>query len=208
MRRLATLTLLLLAALPAVAADASPRQVMTFEAPRELLDDRTRDVTLDEIRGFAVDRVRQLVYWKEYAPKPRNRKRPSFDAANPDAYPGGTWGRLDRLVDAAGARGISVQLTLTGPVPKWATKSRRSYVKKPRPGEFRAFARAVGRRYGDRVSLWSIWNEPNHPQFLGPQYKHDKPHTPRLYRKLYVEGERAIHGVRGGSGDKVLFGET
>jgi len=208
MRRLATLTLLLLAALPAVAADASPRQVMTFEAPRELLDDRTRDVTLDEIRGFAVDRVRQLVYWKEYAPKPRNRKRPSFDAANPDAYPGGTWGRLDRLVDAAGARGISVQLTLTGPVPKWATKSRRSYVKKPRPGEFRAFARAVGRRYGDRVSLWSIWNEPNHPQFLGPQYKKGRPFSPKIYRRLYRAGYDGIHASPANATDQVLIGET
>src|SRR4051794_24101471 len=109
MRRAAlVLTALVLVALPAVAAHASPRQSMTFEAPRELLDDRTRDVTLDEIRDFGVDRVRQLVYWKEFAPKPRSRHRPAFDAANPDAYPAGTWGRLDRLIAAAGARGISV----------------------------------------------------------------------------------------------------
>ena len=37
---------------------------------------------------------------------------------------------------------------------------------------FQAFATAVGRRYGDRVGLWSIWNEPNHPQFLKPQFVH------------------------------------
>jgi len=66
----------------------------------------------------------------------------------------------------------------------------------------------VATRYGDRVNLWSIWNEPNHPEFLGPQYKHGKPHTPRLYRGLYAAGESAIHGAPGGSGDKVLFGET
>jgi hypothetical protein len=81
-------------------------------------------------------------------------------------------------------------------------------VKNPRPKLFGRWVRAVATRYGDRVDLWSIWNEPNHPEFLGPQYKKGKPHTPRLYRKLYVAGENAIHGVRGGRRDKVLFGET
>jgi hypothetical protein len=66
----------------------------------------------------------------------------------------------------------------------------------------------VATRYGDRVDLWSIWNEPNHPDFLGPQYREGRPHTPRLYRRLYQAGERAIHGVPGGARDQVLFGET
>ena len=58
------------------------------------------------------------------------------------------------------------------------------------------------------MKLWSIWNEPNHPDFLGPQYRKGTPHTPRLYRRLYVAGERAIHETPGHRGDKVLFGET
>jgi hypothetical protein len=101
-----------------------------------------------------------------------------------------------------------VQLTLTGPVPKWATKSRRSYVKKPRPGEFGDFAEAVGRRYGDRVSLWSIWNEPNHPQFLGPQYRDGKPFSPRVYRRLYRAGYDGIHASPANAADEILIGET
>jgi hypothetical protein len=93
-------------------------------------------------------------------------------------------------------------------VPTWATKKRRGSIKDPSSKWFGRWVRAVARRYGDRVNMWSIWNEPNHPEFLGPQYKNGKPHTPRLYRGLYAAGESAIHGVPGGSADTVLFGET
>src|SRR3954468_11966435 len=105
------LTLAALALVPA-AGRANPRQVTTFEAPSELLDDGTRDQTLDEIRAFGVTQIRQLVYWQSFAPKPNAKRRPSFAAGNPNAYPAGTWDRLDRLVAAASARGIKVQLTL------------------------------------------------------------------------------------------------
>ena len=64
---LVSLALALLAVLPA-AASASPRQTVAFEAPRELLSFADRDQTLDEIRDFGVTRVRQLVYWREFAP--------------------------------------------------------------------------------------------------------------------------------------------
>src|SRR3954471_11423014 len=184
-RLLLILSLLVLLALPATAA-ASNTQSTTFEAPRELLDPATRDRTLDEIRAFGVDRVRALVYWRSYAPAPRSKTKPAFDAADPAAYPAGAWGSPDALFTSATARGISPQLTLTGPVPKWATASKKDTVTKPSPKEFQAFATAVGRRYGDRVGLWSIWNEPNHPQFLKPQFVHKKAKSPRIYRKLFL----------------------
>ena len=187
--------LLVLLALPATAGAAS-NQSMTFEAPRELLDPSTRDRALDEIRAFGVDRVRVLVYWQSYAPAPKAKKKPAFDATDPAAYPAGTWDSLDALFAAAAARGIAVQLTLTGPVPKWATASKKDNVTKPSPKEFQAFATAVGRRYGDRVGLWSIWNEPNHPQFLKPQFVHKKAKSPRIYRKLFLAGQRGLARVR------------
>ena len=193
-------------ALPA-AAPASKGQWMSFEAPSELLNDATRDATLDEIRAFGVDRVRALVYWRDHAPSTNSRKRPAFDAANPDAYPAGTWDRLDRLFDAAAARGISVSLTLTGPVPKWATAKRRGHVRKPRAGLFRQWVTAVGRRYGSRVSLWSVWNEPNHPKFLAPQYRKGKAKSPRIYRKLFYAADAGLR-ASGNAGDTLLMGET
>jgi hypothetical protein len=207
MRRLSlSLTLLVLLALPA-AASASSTQSLTFEAPRELLDPSTRDRTLEEIRDFGVDRVRVLVYWKDFAPAPGSERRPAFDAADPGAYPAGAWSRLDELFDAAQPRGISVQLTLTGPVPRWATEGKRDNVTKPNPKEFQAFATAVGRRYGDRVGLWSIWNEPNHPQFLRPQFVGKRAKSPRIYRKLFLAGQRGLR-ASGNGADTLLFGET
>src|SRR5689334_25083555 len=147
--RLPVLLLLVLLAFPAAAA-ASSTQSMTFEAPRDLLDPARQARTLQEIHDFGVNRVRALVYWRDFAPVPTSRRRPKgFDAANPNAYPAGAWVRLDGLFDAAAARGISVQLTLTGPVPRWATKRKRDQVTDPIPKEFQAFATAVGRRYGD-----------------------------------------------------------
>jgi hypothetical protein len=212
-RPLLTALLALLAALLlAPAAHASSKQAMTFEAPGELLRDDAREATLDEIQSLGVSQVRALVYWRQFSAKRTSKTRPAFDTADPNAYPAGTWDVLDRLVDSIQRRKMTVQLTLTGPVPKWATKRRKGYVNDPDPTLFGRWVRAVATRYGDRVNLWSIWNEPNHPGFLGPQYTGKgsarRPHTPRLYRKLYVAGEHAIHGVRGGSSDKVLFGET
>src|SRR3954451_2913561 len=129
----------LLIALPGTAS-ASPRQVVSFEAPRELLDYTKRDRTLDEIRSFGVTRVRQLVYWKDFAPKPNAKRKPrNFNASDPDSYPSGTWGRLDLLVSSAAARGVTVHLNLTGPVPRWATKSKKDHVTRPIPKEFRAW---------------------------------------------------------------------
>jgi hypothetical protein len=207
MSRLPIVILLaLLAAFPAAAA-ASSTQAMTFEAPGELLDPSTRDRALQEIHDFRVDRVRVLLYWRDYAPAAGSKKRPAFDATDPGAYPAGTWSRLDGLFDGAQARGITVQLTLTGPVPRWATKSRRDNVTSPSPKEFQAFATAVGRRYGDRVGVWSIWNEPNHPEFLRPQFVHKHAKSPRIYRNLFLAGQRGLR-ASGNGADTLLFGET
>ena len=173
MRRLSLLTLPLIALCAwAPTAGASARQTVTFEAPRELLSGSTRAATLDQIAGFGVTRVRQLVYWRDFAPEPDSKTKPAgFDARDPAAYPADKWDNLDGLVAAARERNIDVTLTLTGPVPKWATKGKRDNLTEPDAKEFQAFATAMGKRYGDAVNMWSVWNEPNQPQFLRPQYK-------------------------------------
>jgi hypothetical protein len=189
---LLSLALALLAALPA-AVQASPRQVVAFEAPRELLSDSTRDRTLDEIRSFGVTQVRQLVYWRNFAPKPDAKTKPkNFKASDPNSYPADTWAPLDALVAAAAQRGIRLHLNLTGPVPRWATKSRKDHLTRPIPKELQAWATAVGRRYAGAVDTWSIWNEPNQPDFLKPQYVKGKPYSPGLYRRLYQVGVQGL----------------
>jgi hypothetical protein len=202
------LALAVAAALPA-SAPASPRQPVAFEAPRELLDFDARDRTLNEIRDFGVTQIRQLVYWKDFAPRPNAKRKPRrFNAANPASYPTDNWVRLDLLVHGAAARGIKVHLTLTGPVPRWATKSRKDNVTRPVPKEFQAWATAVGRRYGDQVDAWSIWNEPNQPQFLMPQYRKGRPYSPGLYRRLYQVGVKGLKKTAANKGDTFLIGET
>jgi hypothetical protein len=203
------LLLMLIAALswPA-AASASPRQIVTFEAPRELLSASTRDATLDQIRGFGVTNVRQLVYWRDYAPDPESRTRPSFDATDPAAYPADKWDNLDGLIAAAKAKGVAVTLTITGPVPRWATRDKRDSISYPDAKEYGAFATALGRRYGTDVATWTIWNEPNQPQFLKPQYKKGKPYSPKLYRKLYRAAYEGLRSTPANADDTILIGET
>ena len=206
-QRLIIIALLGLLAVPA-AAQASPRQVMSFEAPSELLDYSRVDATLQEIRGFGVTQVRQLVYWQTFAPRPKSKKKPKFNAADPAAYPAGTWARLDTLMNSAKAVGVKVMLTPTGPVPKWATKSKRNNLTRPSAKEFGKFVTALARRYGSQVSMWSVWNEPNQPQFLLPQYRKKKPYSPVMYRSLYKAAYKAIRSVPENRRDKILIGET
>jgi hypothetical protein len=207
-RKLLTALLALLAAgTLAGPALASARQELTFEAPRELADGSLRGPTLDELRGLGVRAMRVVVYWQAIAPAAGSPRRPSFDAGDPAAYPASSWAALDDIVAGARARGITLQLTLSGPVPRWATRRRRDNLTRPSPREFQRFVTAVGRRYGGRVARWSIWNEPNHPQFLLPQYVRGRPVSASIYRALLLAGIRGLRAA-GRGGDPVIMGET
>jgi hypothetical protein len=203
---LAALLLAVPAALPATAA-ASHSQFTMFQATRELRspDPAVRAATLDEIRSLGVRWLRVVMYWHDVAPNPDSRHVPHFDETDPNAYPG--WAVYDHIVHDARARGIHILMTVSGPVPRWATRSRRDDVTRPSPTRFRRFMTAVGRRYRRQVSLWSIWNEPNHPQFLKPQYVHHRPYSGRWYRKLYVAARKGL-ARSGNRHDRVLMGET
>jgi hypothetical protein len=196
----------LVTALLASPALATSSEVVTFEGSRDLLEDTTWQSTLDEIDALGARGLRVILYWNDVAPSPNSAKRPSFDASDPAAYPG--FGKYDRLLEAAHAKGMKVVLTLSGPVPKWATAARKDNLTRPRASEFQKFAAAVGKRYKNLVTWWAIWNEPNHPDFLAPQYsaKGHKPLSPGIYRQLFLAGWR---GLRSTAGDPyLLMGET
>ena len=191
-------------------AAASGGQFTLFEAPRELTspDDALRAATLDELQGLGVRWLRTVLYWRDVAPAAGSPTAPSFDEADPAGY---DWTRYDRLIGEARARGMKVLVTVSGPVPKWATASRRSHVSHPSPTRFRRFMTAVGRRYGGYASAWSIWNEPNHPAFLGPQFRRRNgrayAYSPGLYRKLFHAGDAGLRAAGRGR-DLLLMGET
>ncbi|HEY3021563.1 MAG TPA: cellulase family glycosylhydrolase, partial [Solirubrobacteraceae bacterium] len=173
------------------AAHASPTQTMTFEAPRELGDPAQRDQAFDKIASLGARSLRVILYWQDVAPSPNAARKPSFDATDPAAY---DWSRYDPVMTGAARRGWSVILTVTGPVPRWATAGGRDHVTRPSAREFQAFMTAVGKHYGSDINTWAIWNEPNHPDFLGPQYsaKGDRPLSPGIYRHLFLAAWRGL----------------
>jgi hypothetical protein len=204
MRRLLVLCCLTLCALPAGAAHAAKSQTVSFEAPRDLLDPATRESALNEIQGLGVRALRVILYWRDVAPSPRSSTPPSITETDPAAY---DWSHYDPLIDAARSRGMKVLLTVSGPVPRWATLSRRDQYTRPSAERFARFAQAVGAHYNGRVALWSIWNEPNHPDFLRPQFFRGKPASGVWYRKLFLAGYKGLQRA-GIAKPKVLMAET
>jgi hypothetical protein len=153
-------------------------------------------------------------------------QRKRFKANDPRTYPTRNWDRYDNLVKEATKLGMRVYFSITGPGPRYghreAPPSQRANAGtfKPIPTRFRSFAEAVGKRYSGtyrdengvrqplpRVALWSIWNEPNQPGWLSPQWEGDVPASPALYRELYQAGYEGL--TRSGhGGDAILIGET
>jgi hypothetical protein len=98
---------------------------------------------------------------------------------------------------------------MTGPVPMWATSTKKDHLTRPNPAYYQAFVTALMRHYGDQVHQWAVWNEPNHPDFLLPQYsaKGHKPLSPGIYRQLFLAAYRGKRAAGHGQ-DTLLMGET
>jgi hypothetical protein len=203
LRRLLPLTVLV-ALLAAAPVHAKPTQEVTFEAPRDLLDPAHRDSAFAQLDSLGVRALRVVLYWHDVAPARDDRVKPNLDMADPANY---DWSRYQPVLDEAQKRGWTVQLTVSGPVPRWATNGARDTVTRPSPNEFRMFMIAVARQFGGEVARWSIWNEPNHPDFLGPQYdSRHRPVSPSVYRGLYAAALRGLAAA--GDTKPVLMGET
>jgi hypothetical protein len=231
MRRAAALALVL--ALGAAAPAAASRTQESMFQDDDLIVYGAPDgvaSTFDTLQQLGVDRVRASVFWKVVAPDAGSQTRPaSFDAANPDAYPPGSWDRYDEIVRLAQARGLQVNFDITGPAPKWATGNpQREDIDEtytPDPQEFDWFVRAVGTRYSGsfapaggaplpRVSYWEIWNEPNQAGWLTPQWQPDPADakaqlaaSPQIYRSL-ADGAWDALAATGHGTDTILVGST
>jgi len=187
---------------PAAAASASKTQFTTVEAPSELLFSGSPDAALSTISDLGATAVRLQLNWSSVAPDPDAKRAPSFNQTDPNAYPAGAWARYDAAIDGARARGLKVYLTLTGPAPRWATASKKDGLTKPSAEAFSKFASAAGRRYGSKVSWWSIWNEPNLGKLLKP-IKGLQSAT--VYRQLYLQAYSGLRSV--GVRAPILIGE-
>jgi hypothetical protein len=220
-----------LAAAGAQPAAASRSQLSIFEDDRTMVlsSPALRESTLDDLRSLGVDVVHSIVFWNRVAPAPAAATRPSgFDGSDPAAYPAENWDRYDALVRGAAARGMSVLLSPSSPLPAWASECRgaaRSRATcRPNVTQFKRFVTALGRRYSGtyadendggavlpRVSQWSVWNEPNQGGWLSPQYVvrggHLVPASPAMYRSLVRAAVSALQAT-GHGGDEILLGET
>jgi hypothetical protein len=202
--RLLPLTLLVALLIPTVPAHAKKGEEVTFEAPRDLFDVTKRENAFNEIDSLGAHALRVVLYWQDVAPEADSRVKPKLDMSDPASY---DWSKYQPVLDEAKQRGWTVQVTVSGGVPRWATNGARDHVTRPSPNEFRMFMMAVSKHFGDEVTRWSIWNEPNHPQFLQPQYDaRHRPVSPGIYRGLYAAALRGLAAV--GDTKPVLMGET
>jgi hypothetical protein len=197
----------LLGLVGSAAALASHSQSTFFESPALLLNPATRQSTMATLQQLGVRAVRVELSWHAVAPAANSAHRPSFDATDPASY---NWSEYDPLIEEAHERGWKILLTVTSPVPRWATGNPggHSLLFKPNANQFRSFMTAVGRHYGSKVSLFSIWNEPNHHEFLEPQFnRNGTPASPQIYRALYTAGYAGLQAAGLGH-PNVLIGET
>lgn len=124
------------------------------------------------------------------------------DVVNPDgSY---NFDKLDSAVNAGRAHGIRSQLTLMGtPRYKATAETDALSYKNQSPAAMAAFARAVAQHMGNRVSRYSIGNEPNYPAFAANAA--DVHASGVAYRNQYRAGRQAIKDVNHKAG--VMLGE-
>ena len=206
--RLASLTavLVVLGAAPALAARDAELSIMDDQA---LLGRSTAqiDQALARMAALGADRVRVSAFWSDIAPAPQSTATPGgFKPANPDD-PAYKWASLDHVVSQAGAHGLKVLISISTPIPYWASAkpSLHNSVWEPKPAEFAQFAYAVALRYGAGVDQFALLNEPNQGAWLQPQSAGGQPVAPHLYRALVQAGYPAIKAAAPNA--TVLVGE-
>ncbi|HEV3321629.1 MAG TPA: hypothetical protein VG147_05490 [Solirubrobacteraceae bacterium] len=192
------------AAFGAPSALASRNQTVFFEGGKVLLEPHKREHALAQLKHLGVHALRVELAWADVAPGARANRKPSFEATSPAAY---NWSLYDWLLGKAQELKWQVLLTVTSPVPHWASANHTS-LGSPNAKDFEEFMTAVGHHYGSQVSLFAIWNEPNDIASLQPQFNASgQPVSPRTYRGLFQAGYAGLQAA-GLAHPKVLMGET
>ncbi len=188
-----TLTVGVLA--PSTASAARPLELGFFDG---VFTDSTDGATwLARAAAAGSDLVRINIGW--VAPNTPTRP-PNFDARNP-ADPNYDFTRADAAVKEASTDGMRVILNFTG-APEWAEgpnipagTAPGSW--RPNPSDIEDYAIALARRYSGsfpdpadpyrtlpKVWAFQLWNEPNLPDYLSPQWVGQTPASPGIYRGM------------------------
>lgn len=162
-------------------ADASSRAVYGVQDDAWLAHGPgTLESRLDVLDRMGVDVVRYTVRWYAVA-----ATRPLSEADDNDsAY---DWREPDAVLQGLRRHGIDPVVTLYGS-PRWANGGRAANWAPTSALPFGSFARAAALRY-PWIRYWTIWNEPNRPEWL-------RPTTPTTYvRTILNPGYAAIHAT-------------
>jgi hypothetical protein len=152
-------------------------------------------------KAMGVDSVRIHARWAFIAPRPLDRTMPAGFRPRDPADLGYNFSPLDRAITLLEANGIKPLVAVTGSGPVWTSRDPRldNPLYKPDPRMFGDFAHAVATRYKGRVARYLVWNEPNQPGWLQPQFTCKgsvcAPLAPHLYRELYRAASTAIRAV-------------
>lgn len=137
------------------------------------------DRVFPQLQQLGVQVIRVNLWWGGPTPIAVAKRRPT-QPANPNdrVY---DWATYDRTVIYASRFGMKVLFSILG-TPSWANGNAGWNVAPRNAIDLRRFAQAAQRRYSGtfigpdgnplpRVDRWLVWNEPNNPVFLKPQFK-------------------------------------
>jgi len=193
--RLFTLLVAALALVPATAHASKTMEIgIQDDAVFVAQAGYARSAGLDRAAEIGVTTIRANMIWSRVMPaeQAEQRTRP--------AKPAYDFSVFDALVSEARAKGMNVELTLTGPAPAWATANKTIGTSGPSVKEFGRFTAAVAAHYRGKVERYSIWNEPNWHSWLSPAKT-----AATQYRQLYTGAYSAIK--KADPKAEVVFGE-
>ena len=211
---LAALVAVAVAMMPvAGAAAARPLSIGFVDDSFLSSDGALRGARLDEVRAVRGGVVRLLVRWSQVAPP----VRPAGFRETDSQAPGYRWDDVDGAVRDAAARRLRVILDVIS-APRWAEGARRparavAGTWRPDAGALGRFLTAAASRYSGRhpdparpgaalprVRLWQVWNEPNLPEHLSPQWVRRRGgyrlESAAVYRGMLSAAYGAIKSVR------------
>ena len=211
----------------AATASASSSQVSVIQ------DGNAQSAAADvqQFHATGAKTLRLLLQWYTVAPKANSKTAPKFSATNPNSYPSKNWSQWDSAIKAASAAGMTVDLDIVGGPPLWAqgkgvpSRFRQMHFGwKVNAADYGKFVTAVAKRYDGhftpkgassalpKVSLYSLWNEPNMGQQLGPQSVDATTRStgysvaPGYYRNLLRSGYASLKRSAP-KGSRILIGE-
>jgi len=140
------------------------------------------DKTLTQLQSIGVQNVRVFVPWALIKMTGPN------DLAN-DA----NWTLMNNVMDAARAHNMGV-LAVISHTPLWAAPSGTiPGAGAPDPAVYADFVKQVATRYGDVISAYEVWNEPNSASFFQPM-------DPVRYTAILKAVYTTLKGVNGTGG--------